>query len=103
MKDNKHRIWEMMQRLDPNFKDEQQVQQQTDTSTGVPSDVTSLDKALQNSTSVLYSLSRIDTPQELESALKTIIGSTGLVKKKSITISQAQTLLKNAMQSLGFQ
>lgn len=89
MKDNKHRIWEVMQRLDPSFKDEQQVQQQTDTSTAVPSDVTNLDKALHNSTSVSYSLSRIDTPQELESALKTIIGNTGLVKKKSITISQA--------------
>jgi hypothetical protein len=98
-KDNKQRLFEVMERVDPSIKVEQQVQG----AEPVVGDATNLQKAIETSPAVKYALSRIDTVNEFEPAMKILLGYTGVAKKKGITISQAQTLLKTAMQSLGFR
>lgn len=71
--------------------------------TGIPSDVNNLQKSIEAAPAVKYTLSRIDTALEFESAIKTIVGFMGTTPKKAITISQAQAMLKNAMQNLGYR
>lgn len=70
-------------------------------------DVANLQKAVSSTSTVQYADSRIDTPQELEAAFGDWISRTGysLNNKpiRPISISQVQTLVKNAMTKLGYK
>jgi hypothetical protein len=68
------------------------------------SDVANLQKATQNSPTVQYANSRIDTPQEFEQGFLQWFSTTGFnPQKKPLNISQAQTMVKNAMMKLGYK
>jgi hypothetical protein len=70
-------------------------------------DVANLQKAVNANSTIQYADSRIDTPQELQDAFGTWISRTGygLNNKpaRPISISQVQTLVRNAMQKLGYK
>jgi len=67
-------------------------------------DVANLQKATQKSPTVQYANSRIDTPQEFEQGFMQWFSTTGFnPQKKPLSISQAQTSVKNAMIKLGYK
>jgi len=101
MTNNKHRLFELMEKVNPNFKNEDVLQKTTEP---VPTDVANLEKAVKSSSSVQYADSRIDTPKEFEFAFKDWLSGTGFHPQKNpISISQAQSFVKNAMESLGYK
>ena len=118
MQNNKKRLFEVMEKINPDFKilnenisitadniqEQDLVQQPVQTQTG---DVANLQKAVNANTTIQYADSRIDTPQELQDAFGTWIGRTGYALNnkpvRPISISQVQTLVKNAMTKLGYK
>jgi hypothetical protein len=69
-----------------------------------PPDVAAAQKVAQSSTAMQTANYRIDTPQEFEAAFKSWFSTTGFnPQKRPLTISQAQTLVRNAMISLGYK
>jgi hypothetical protein len=101
MVDNKKRLFELMDKLNPNINE---IIQPTQTNQSVPADVAKMQQATQKSSTVQFANSRIDTPQEFEDGFKAWFATTGFnPQKKSLSISQAQTLVKNAMISLGYK
>jgi hypothetical protein len=70
-------------------------------------DVANLQKTVNANPTIQYADSRIDTPQELQDAFGTWISRTGysLSRKpvRPISISQVQSLVKNAMTKLGYK
>lgn len=70
----------------------------------VSPDVAYLQKATDKSVSVKYAASRIDTPQEFQDGFQEWLSTTGFnPQKKPLSISQAQTLVRNAMIKLGYK
>lgn len=70
----------------------------------LPADVAYLQKATDRSASVKYAASRIDTPQEFQDSFQEWFSTTGFnPQKKPLSISQAQTLVRNAMLKLGYR
>jgi hypothetical protein len=106
---NKQRLFEMMERLNPEFKNEEITPQPIPQGNQVTAsgDVANLQKAVNATSTVQYADSRIDTPQELQDAFGNWISRTGysLNNKpiRPISISMVQTLVKNAMQKLGYK
>jgi hypothetical protein len=103
-KDTKQLLFENMEKLNPDFKVNEVAPQPVQAASG---DVANLQKAVNANPTIQYADSRIDTPQELEAAFGTWISRTGygLQNKpvRPISISQVQTLVKNAMQKLGYK
>jgi len=106
MKNNKQRLLEVMERLNPEFRINEQQPQQTPVQ-AQSGDVANLEKAVNSSSTVQYADSRIDTPQELQDAFGAWISRTGygLNQKpiKPISISMVQSLVRNAMEKLGYK
>jgi hypothetical protein len=106
---NKQRLFEMMEKLNPEFKNEDITPQPIPQGNQVTAsgDVANLQKAVNATSTVQYADSRIDTPQELQDAFANWISRTGysLNNKpiRPISISMVQTLVKNAMQKLGYK
>lgn len=81
-----------MGKLNPEFK---QV-------TEVAPDVALAQKA--TTSTIQTANARIDTPQEFQDGFQAWLGTTGFnPQKRPLSISQAQTLVKNAMLNLGFK
>jgi len=103
-KDNKKLLFEMMEKVNPEFKMDEINQQPVQAQSG---DVANLQKAVNANPTIEYANSRIDTPQELQDAFGTWISRTGysLQNKpvRPISISMVQTLVKNAMVKLGYK
>ena len=106
---NKQRLFEVMERLNPEFKVSEVIAPQPAQTATAPAtgDVANLQKAANNSPTIQYADSKIDTPQELQAAFGDWLSRTGYGKSqkvpRNITISQVQTLVKNAMIALGYK
>jgi len=102
MKDVKQRLFEVMEVVNPDFKQlAEVVPQQQGT---VATDIARQQKALNTSPAMQYANSKIDTPQEFEDGFKTWLSTTGFnPKTRPLSISQAQTLIRNAMVALGYK
>lgn len=103
-KENKKMLFEMMEKVNPDFKMDEVGQQPVQAQSG---DAANLQKAVNATSTVRYADSRIDTPQELEAAFGDWISRTGysLSNKpvRPISISTVQTLVRNAMLKLGYK
>ena len=92
--DTKQLLFENMEKLNPDFKMNEVV----------PSDVVNMEKAAQKSPVMNRANSRIDTPQEFEQGFQVWFATTGFDPlKKPLSISQAQTMVRNAMMKLGYK
>jgi hypothetical protein len=105
---NKQRLFEVMERLNPDFKVSEILTPQpapTQAGTGTVSpDVANLQKASQKSPAMQTANSRIDTPQEFEQGFTIWFSTTGFnPQKKPLSISQAQTSVRRAMEKLGYK
>jgi hypothetical protein len=70
----------------------------------VATDINNVQRATQNSPAMQTANSRIDTPQEFEQGFTVWFSTTGFnPQKKPLSISQAQTMVRNAMQKLGYR
>jgi len=99
---NKQRLFEVMGKVNPDFNklNEAILQQQK----GVPIDVANQQKAMKTSPAMQYANSRIDTPQEFQEGFQTWFSTTGFnPKTRPLSISQAQTLIRNAMTQMGYK
>ena len=95
---SKKLLFENMEKLNPNFKLQEIAQQP------IAGDIANLQKVTQNSPGIQTANSRIDTPQEFEQGFTMWMSTTGFnPQKKPLTISQAQTSVKNAMMKLGYK
>jgi len=108
MFDNKQRLFEVMEKLNPEFKvNEILTPQPTPAQAGartVSSDVTNLQKISQKSPAMQTANLRIDTPQEFEDGFTIWFTTTGFnPQKKPLSISQAQTSVRRAMEKLGYK
>jgi hypothetical protein len=105
-KDTKQRLFENMEKLNPDFKVNEVLPGQQPVQ-AVAGDVANLQNAANKSATMQYADSRIDTPQELQDAFGDWLSRTGygLSKKpiRPISISMVQTLVRNAMQKLGYK
>lgn len=103
MSSKKQRLFEVMGKVNPEFKNSNEAQAQA-TVEPLSTDVTNLQKAIKTSSSVRFADSKIDTPIEFQEGFKLWLSTTGFnPQKKPLSISQAQTLVKKAMESLGFR
>jgi hypothetical protein len=104
--DKKQKLFEMMQKVNSDFKPllSEQIAAGTTGNQPIPTDVAHQQTALKNSPTMEYTNSRIDTPQEFQEGFKVWFSSTGFnPQKKPLNISQAQVLVKNAMVALGYK
>lgn len=86
-------LFENMEKLNPDFKVNE---------IGASLDVLNAQKA--TTPTMQRANFRIDTPQEFQDGFTAWLGTTGFdPQKRPLSISQAQTLVKNAMISLGFK
>lgn len=106
---DKDKIFSMMERINSDYtKPEEkptlinEVGGQTDQN--VSADVARLQKTTQQNKSIQQARERINTPQEFKDAFQAWMATTGFVTdNKPFTISQAQTLVRDAMVELGFK
>jgi len=100
--DTKQMLFEMMEKVNSDFK---QLNEAVPQQQGVVApDVVRQQKTINTSPAMQYANSRIDTPQEFQDGFQTWFSTTGFnPKTRPLTISQAQTLIKNAMINLGYK
>jgi len=95
---NKQRLFEVMGKVNPDFKLNEI------TAEPVATDIARQQAALKTSPAIQYANSRIDTPQEFEEGFQTWLMTTGFdPTTRPISISLAQSLVRNAMVTLGFK
>jgi hypothetical protein len=106
MANNKKRLFEVMEKVNPGFKLNENIEEEyAATTQGTTSpDAAYSQQAMQKSPTVQYANSRINTPQEFEKWFTTEFSTTGFhPQKKPIPISQVQTIVKRVMQNLGYK
>lgn len=101
----KDRLLEIMGKVNPSFINEEDIFVTND---GVEveklPDVHRMSKALDHAKTLDYYHSRINTPEELENALKVWFGSTGFDPvNRPITITNVQSMIRRVMESLGYR
>jgi len=101
---NKQRLFEVMGKVNPDFKVNEIVDQPVQAQNG---DVATLQKVVNANPAIQYADSRINTPQELEDAFGTWLSRTGygLQKKvrRPLSIPQMLSYVRNAMEKLGYK
>lgn len=102
-KNTKQKLFETMEKLNPEFN-LQEITPVAPPNQTTPTDVVNMEKATSRSSQVQYANSRIDTPQEFQQGFAAWLGTTGFnPQNKPLSISQAQTLVRNAMLALGYK
>jgi len=101
------KMFDLMEKLDPNFKRKTTKMimevggQQTQ---GMNADVANLQKVTQQSNVVQNAREKINTPKDFKQAFQAWMATTGfVVDNKPFNISQAQQLVRQAMEELGFK
>jgi len=103
------KMFELMEKLDPNFKRKEKQKMIMEVG-GQPvqnnmnTDVARLQKVTQQNSAMQNARERIDTPQDFKQAFQVWMATTGFVTdNKPFNITQAQQLVREAMEELGFK
>jgi hypothetical protein len=105
-KDGKKLLFEMMEKVNPDFKYKSMLSDIRQVDEIAPNQIAPDAAAAQKATTPYgqRANSRIDTPQEFQDGFMGWLSTTGFdPQKKPLSISQAQTLVRNAMIKLGFK
>ena len=102
------KMFELLKKIDPSFKKEEKPEIINEIGGQQPmnmnADVTRLNKITQQTRAMQSAKERIDTPQDFKQAFQAWMATTGFViDNKPFTISQAQQLVRDAMEELGFK
>lgn len=108
-KENKEMLFEMMEKINPDFKLNEANMQQTPTATqqqqpAQPSDVKALSKAGQTASSVKSASQRINTTTEFPEAFRVWFSGLGYrPDNPAISIAKVKTEIEKVLKSMGYR
>lgn len=108
MKDNKEKLFENMEKLNPDFKIQELIQQTNQQKNNQqprqPADVQSLNRATQNTQTIKTASQRINTSTEFPEAFRVWFSSLGYKPDNpAISIMRVKTEIEKVMRSMGYK